>query len=350
MKRQSNLFEKICDIQNLHDACYKAARHKRYSLEYLCFREKLEEKLEKIRQDLLSKNYKLNQYRQFKISDPKERIISAAPFADRVIHHAIINVLEPIFEKQFIFHTYACRKGKGTHAAARHAFKMAKAARYFLKLDVRKYFDSVNHAVLKRQLCRIIKDSPCLELLFSVIDGYSTVEGCGLPIGNLTSQFFANLYLSPLDHFVIEKLKVKGYVRYMDDIVIFADSMNKLKSDFLEVRKFCQEYLVLFLKVPIFGKTSVGLPFLGWRITGRKVFLLHKTWKRMQCAIKRIIKDFYTLRISEEEASSRICCVYSCRRICRTHEVSCFLLLQIEPSPDWSGCVARPRKRAGAKA
>ena len=100
----------------------------------------------------------------------------------------------------------------------------------------------------------------------------------------------------------------------------------------------------------IFGKTSVGLPFLGWRITGRKVFLLHKTWKRMQCAIKRIIKDFYTLRISEEEASSRICCVYSCRRICRTHEVSCFLLLQIEPSPDWSGCVARPRKRAGAKA
>ena len=142
-----------------------------------------------------------------------------------------------------------CRKGKGTHAAARYAYKCAKCSKYFLKLDVRKYFDSIDHAVLKRQLTRIIKDERCLELLFSVIDSYEmpckqalraafepaegvatnevgaqgeTSPTCGLPIGNLTSQFFANLYLSPLDHFILEHLKPKAYVRYMDDMVIFA--------------------------------------------------------------------------------------------------------------------------------
>jgi retron-type reverse transcriptase len=130
--------------------------------------------------------------------------------------HAIINVLEGVFERLFIYHTYACRKGKGTHAAARYAFKCAERSTYFLKLDVRKYFDSIDHTVLKSLLCRIIKDTRCLELLFSVIDSYVSCHTApdsasrGLPIGNLTSQFFANLYLSPLDHFVLEQLKPEG--------------------------------------------------------------------------------------------------------------------------------------------
>lgn len=119
------------------------------------------------------------------------------------MHHAIMNVLEPVFEKQFIFHTYACRKGKGSHKAIKYAFCKAKNCEYFLKLDVKKYFENIDHNILKRKLSKILKDKDCLDLLFDIIDSFSIEKG--LPIGNLTSQFFANLYLSELDHFVLEK-------------------------------------------------------------------------------------------------------------------------------------------------
>ena len=315
MKRSKNLFEKICGIQNLHDACYKAARHKRRSLEYLCFREKLEPKLEDVRQELLNGSYRAGEYRQFKISDPKERIISAAPFKDRVIHHAIINVLEPVFERQMIYHTYACRKGKGTHAAARHAFRMAKKYRYFLKLDVRKYFDSINHTVLNKQLCRIIKDERCLCLLFTVIDSYCTDENRGLPIGNLTSQFFANLYLSPLDHYILEELKPCAYVRYMDDMILFDDSMDRLKSMYGIISLFCRERLFLQLKQPSFGKTGQGVPFLGWRLSSTGIRLLGKTKRRMKVKVREIIMDYQNNVADEEKTLARIQSVNSARKL-----------------------------------
>lgn len=321
MKRESNLFEKICNIQNLHESYYKASKGKRQSAEYLSFRQDAEKKLEELRQDLLQENYTAGAYRQFTIIDPKERIISAAPFKDRIIHHAIINVLEPVFERQFIYHTYACRKGKGTHAAARYAFKCAGHSAYFLKLDVRKYFDSIDHTVLKSLLCMIIKDRRCLELLFSVIDSYTSCHAVpdsasrGLPIGNLTSQFFANQYLSPLDHFILEQLKPKGYVRYMDDMVLFADSLAELKGAFMEVEGFCCEKLNFLLKEPVFGKTIHGVPFLGWRITGRGIFLLGKTKLRMKKKLNQIQAECDGGKISDEKASERAMAVFAARKL-----------------------------------
>ena len=315
MNRENNLFEKICSIQNLHESFYKASKGKRQSAEYLKFRQNAGKKLEELRQVLLQGIYTAGAYRQFTIIDPKERVISAAPFKDRIVHHAIINVLEPVFEKQFIYHTYACRKGKGTHAAARYAFKCAKRTTYFLKLDVRKYFDSIDHSVLKKILCRIIKDSRCLELLFSVIDSYETNKSCGLPIGNLTSQFFANLYLSPLDHFVLEQLKPKGYVRYMDDMVIFSDSVAELKAAFTEIRCFCCERLNLLLKEPVFGKTVHGVPFLGWRITSKGIFLLGKTKRRMKAKLHEIQRDYEEGKISEEKMCERARAVFAARKL-----------------------------------
>ena len=320
MKRAGNLFEKICDIQNLHEAYYKASKNKRFTAGYINFRKNPEENLEKLRKSLLDGKYTHGQYRHFIITDPKQRLISAAPFPDRVIHHAIMNVLEPVFERQFIFHTYACRKGKGTHAAARYAFKCAGHSEFFLKLDVRKYFDSIDHTVLKQFLCRIIKDARCLELLFGVIDSYkidfegaSAARKKGLPIGNLTSQFFANFYLSALDHFILEKLKPEGYVRYMDDMVIFGDSVKNLKNIFDEVDHFCLEKLALFLKIPVFGKTFRGVPFLGWRITTSRIFLLSKTKRRMKKRLKEIQKSFDRGKITEEKALERTEAVYAAR-------------------------------------
>lgn len=315
MKRSNNLFEKICDIQNLHDACYKASKHKRQSLEYLSFRENLSVKLEGFREELLNGTYSFSKYRQFKISDPKERIISAAPFKDRVIHHAIINVLEPVFERQMICHTYACRKGKGTHAAARYAWKEAKRFKCFLKLDVRKYFDSINHTILKKQLYHIIKDRDCLSLLYSIIDGYHTSENCGLPIGNLTSQFFANLYLSSLDHFIHESLKPAAYVRYMDDMVLFDDSMDSLEKVFGSIKDFCSQKLYLNLKQPSFGKSVNGLPFLGWRLTSKDVRLLGKTKRRMKTKVSEIYLDYQNGVSDEVKSLYRIQAVEASRKL-----------------------------------
>ena len=169
-------------------------------------------------------------------------------------------------------------------------------------------------------MCRIIKDARCLELLFGVIDSYkidfegdSVGRKKGLPIGNLTSQFFANFYLSALDHFILEKLKPEGYVRYMDDMVIFGDSVKNLKNIFDEVDHFCLEKLELFLKVPVFGKTFFGVPFLGWRITTSRIFLLSKTKRRMKNRLKEIQKSFERGKITEEKAVERTKAVYAAR-------------------------------------
>lgn len=320
MKRAIKLFDQICDIQNLHEAYYKASKSKRLSAEVMIFNQNYEQNLEKLRCSLIEGCYKHGKYRQFTIIDPKERIISAAPFADRIVHHAIINVLEPIFERQFIFHTYACRSGKGTHAAARYAFKKAKSCKYFLKLDVRKYFDSINHSILKNFLCRIIKDSRCLALLFGVIDTYcvnqnelNVSDKKGLPIGNLTSQFFANFYLSSLDHFVLEQLKPCGYVRYMDDIVVFENSKDRLKSIFAGIQDFCSENLKLLLKTPVFGLCKNGVPFLGWNISSEKITVLKSTRSRMKSKLSQIENDFLRGRSTLEKSLERITAVYAAR-------------------------------------
>ena len=321
MKRVGKLFEEICCIQNLHEAYYKASKNKRLTAGYIHFRKNAEKNLAFLRQLLLDGKYKHGKYRHFTITDPKQRLISAATFSDRVIHHAIMNVLEPVFERQFIFHTYACRKGKGTHAAARYAFKCAKSSAYFLKLDVKKYFDSIDHAVLKYLLCRIIKDARCLSLLFCVIDSYKVSFGGdaaserekGLPIGNLTSQFFANFYLSLLDHFVLEKLKPKAYVRYMDDIVIFDDSLLRLKQIFKDVEIFCSEKLVLSIKMPVFGKCRNGVPFLGWKLSSKDIQILKKTRLRMKQKLLLIETELSAGKISLEKACERAKSVYASR-------------------------------------
>ncbi len=316
MKRQKNLIQQIADIQNLHLAYYKAAKKKRLSKEVILFNENYEKNLEDLRKSLLSGTYTHGKYRQFTITDPKQRIISAAPFSDRIVHHAIMNVLEPIFERQFIYHTYACRKGKGTHSAARYALKMAQSSKCFLKLDMKKYFDTIDHGVLKSLLIRIIKDKKCLNLLFNIIDSFSNDGNKkGLPIGNLTSQFFANYYLSPLDHFVLEKLNPSGYVRYMDDIAVFASSRQELKRIFVQIEKFSREKLFLTLKTPVFGLCKDGLPFLGWRLCADGVGILQKTRRRMKKKVGEILNDYRFGRSCLEKTVDRLKCVEACRRL-----------------------------------
>jgi retron-type reverse transcriptase len=311
MKRVNCLFEQIGDYQNIRLAFLKTIRGKRKSPETVRFCRDIDGNLEKIKQRLSSPDIQWGTYYRFVITDPKQRTISAAPLEDRIIHHAVMNILEPLFERRMIFHSYACRKGKGMHAAVKYAFTKCKSNGWFLKLDIRKYFDSIDHEVLKLQLAGMIKDRAVLKLLDGVIDSYQTLPGKGVPIGNLTSQFFANLYLSSLDHYILEELKSQGFVRYMDDFVLWASVKNDLVIMLEKINAYVENNLRLCLKTPIINKTENGLPFLGFRIKKRGIYLLRKSKKRMIKQVRNIKWELQNQALSEEAAAARIASVHA---------------------------------------
>ncbi|MEO5379137.1 MAG: reverse transcriptase/maturase family protein [Magnetococcus sp. DMHC-6] len=270
MKRVGNLFNAIVSFGNLWHAAHKAWRGKKDKARIADFYFNLERELLILQKELISGQYHPRSYHVFEVTDPKRREIAAADFRDRVVHHAIINVLEPLFERRLIFDTYACRVGKGTHAAIQRAQLFARQWPFFLKCDIRKYFKNVDHAILKTILACIIKDQQTLELLTCVIahpvPGHPS--GKGIPIGNLTSQHFANLYLGEMDHFVKERLRVTGYLRYMDDFLFFAPTRSFLHEIHFEIRQFLHDRLSLLLKerATILAPVNDGIPFLGFRI------------------------------------------------------------------------------------
>jgi retron-type reverse transcriptase len=311
MKRASSLFEKIVDRQNLREAYLKTVKGKRRSAAVMLFRANLDGNLQKIAARLSTPNVRWGGYTHFRIKDPKERVISAAPIEDRVAHHAIMNVLEEPFERQMIFHNYACRKGKGTHAAIQYAFCKCRSNQWFLKLDVRRYFDSIDHGVLRERLSKIIKDKKTLALLDSIIDSYHTKEGKGVPIGNLTSQFFANLYLSPLDHYILENLKPAAYERYMDDFVLFSNSKERLKESLIRINSYAAGELKLELKPPVLGSTADGLPFLGFAVKRHGIYLLAKSKRRMKKRMAAVNALLARGVIDEETAAERLTSVFA---------------------------------------
>ena len=234
MKTSKNLFDGIVSFENVLSAAQKAAKGKRENQSVLLFFNYLEENLWELISALQNKTYQPGSYKTFSIYKPKPRLISAAPFRDRVVHHALISVVGPILERSFIFDTYANRADKGTHKAIERYQHYLKKYDYVLKCDIRKYFPSIDHEILKSKLRNKISCSDTLWLIDTIIDNsnlqaehvhYFPGDGLftpyerrrGLPIGNLTSQFFANYYLSFLDHYVKEVLRCKGYVRYVDD-------------------------------------------------------------------------------------------------------------------------------------
>lgn len=284
MRRAGGLFEKITTLDNLHLAYRKARRAKRYRPEVAAFSHDLATNLQRLHEELLAGHWHPGRPRTFWIRDPKRRLISAPPFADRVVHHAIMNVVEPVIDRGLIPDTYACRKGRGTHAALLRASRYARRHRYVLKSDVVKFFPSIDHEVLKTLLRRTFKDARLLDLLDRIVDGSGEQEVViewfrgddlftplerrrGLPIGNLTSQILANWVLSPLDHFVKERLRAPGYVRYMDDILVFADSRSFLR----DAAQAIEEFLVAFRLRLHRNKTKTvplrhGVSFLGFRL------------------------------------------------------------------------------------
>lgn len=286
MKTAKHLYPQIVSFDNLWLAFKGAARGKRSHWDVSTFEYDLEGNLLDLQAELQTQTYQPGPYRSFRIFDPKPRLISAAPFRDRVVHHALCNIIEPHFERRFIFDSYANRVGKGTHAALDRAQKFAQRYRYVLKCDLKHFFPTIDHALLHDQLARVIADAPTRWLIDQILssgaeihraevephyfrgdDLWAALRPRGLPIGNLTSQFWANVYLNPLDHFIKRELKCPGYVRYVDDLLLFADDKPTLQQWRQAVIDFAATLrLTLHEPQAAVFPVDTGIPFLGWRV------------------------------------------------------------------------------------
>jgi len=284
MKREGWLFDRVADFDALRRAAHQAMRGKKKSPRAARFWFDLEYELIDLVRELGNRTYSPRPYRTFVVTDPKQRRICAADFRDRVVHHAVCAVLEPLFERSFISDSYACRKGKGSHLALDRARLFSRQYRYFLKLDIRHFFDTIDHEVLKAFLRRKLKDPSLLWLLDLFIDHPVpwTEQGKGLPIGNLTSQLFANFYLDPLDHYLKEDLGLHAYVRYMDDLLLFGEDKNELWEVYSAIAYFLSTRLHLCLKPQATRMAPVdeGISFLGFTVYPGLLRLQRKGWNR----------------------------------------------------------------------
>lgn len=280
MKRAGNLIERIADPDNLRLAFWKAGKGKRYTKEVEAYRSELDKNLRLLSTQILRGEVEVGNYYYFKIFDPKEREICAAAFSEQVLHHALMNICHDSFERVQIFHSYASRKGKGTYAAIEQAKEYSNQTDFYLKLDVKKFFASLHHDVLAQQVRHIIKDKQVLQIFDTLIHSYESSPHRGVPIGNLTSQYLANHYLSPLDHFIKEVLHIKRYVRYMDDMVLWHNDKTTLITALTEITHFLETELYCTLKPEQLNKTANGLPFLGYRIFPHYIRLTQRSRKR----------------------------------------------------------------------
>lgn len=307
MKRAGNLWPAVIERGNLLRAFHHAARGKRRKQEVRRFAENLDENLERLQKELMGRSFETGKFHVFKVYDPKERTIHAARFPERVFHHALMNLCEPVLERQAIFHSYACRKGKGRMKAIAAAQKAARHHPWHLKLDIRKYFESIPHGRLLSRLHRVFKDPEVLHWLEKILRGHRPDESRGLPIGSLTSQHLANFFLGPLDRFCQEHPGVKAYARYMDDFVCWGADKAALVALGREIQCFVEEELGLTLKhPPCPQRTARGMDFLGYRIFPGRTALNRRSKVRYGRRLRRLAALHEGGKISETGMQQRL--------------------------------------------
>lgn len=318
MKRIGYLHEKVCNWDNIELADKNARKHKTKSYGVqLHDRNAFKENLDLL-YDLQECKYKTSEYTTFKIYEPKERIIYRLPYyPDRIAHHALMNILEPIWNKIFIKHTYSCIKERGIHKLAKDLKKVLRRfpdeTTYCLKLDIRKFYPSINHDILYNDIIkRKIKDPYLLEILKEII--YSAD---GVPIGNYLSQYFANLYLAYFDHWVKEQLKCKFYFRYADDIVILSDNKEFLHDTLKKIKVYLKDKLALDIKpnYQVFPVEARGIDFVGY-VFRHNYTLLRKSIK---LKILKLIKDRFKGKITGVKAGRSLKSYYGWIKHCDGH-------------------------------
>ena len=324
MKSWNGLFDRVTAFDNLVVAARRARKGKRFKPSTAAFDLDLEGNLFRLQEELRARAWRPGRYVTFEIYEPKKRLISAAPYRDRVVHHALCNVIEPLFDATFIHDSYANRKGKGTHRAVDRLTQFSRKATYALKCDIRKYFPSIDHEILYARIARKVRDPGVRWLVRTVIDSSNPQEPVheifpgdtphdvterrrGLPIGNLTSQFFANLYLDGFDHFMKEILGCRHYIRYVDDFVVLSDDKEWLH----EVRNRVGEYLEGLrlrlhpTKCQVFP-VSQGIDFLGYRVYPDHRRLRRDNVVRFRRRLKKLQRDYQDGGIDLEDVGRSV--------------------------------------------
>ncbi len=305
-KRIGHIYDSITSWSNLYLAYKKACKHKKSKAETTEWMYNCEKYLFELQAELKEHRYHPQPYKYFVIREPKERIISVAAFRDRVVHHALVNIIEPYFEAVFINDSYATRKDKGLHLAVQAAQVYARHYGWYLKLDIQKFFASVNHEILLTLINRKIKDPEvmalCRIILCNQTISMRMEEDKGLPVGNLTSQFFANIYLNKLDHFVKQTLGFRAYVRYMDDFILFSNDPVDLKEALKKIEQFVRMQLQLRVKPQSVQINNVthGIPFLGYRIFPQLLRIRRENLKRCLKGIEKTNQAYIKGKISAD--------------------------------------------------
>jgi retron-type reverse transcriptase len=324
MRQLDGLWSRLISFENLLLAFGKARRGKGKRREVQAFRFNVEPELFQLQRELAAGNYQPGAYRLFTIYDRKPRVIAAAPFRDRVVHHALMNVIEPSLDRQFISDSYACRRGKGVHAAVDRYQQWACTYRYVLKMDVQRYFPSMDHQLLKAKLEQRIKDERVLHLLYCLIDGappsvdanryfpgdtlFTPMERrTGIPIGNLTSQFFANLFLDDVDHYVKQTLRVRPYLRYVDDMVVLDHEKSRLADIRAAVReRLIVERLWLHPHKAHITRTVDGLNVFGYLVTPRRRRLRNDNGHCFARKLRHMMKRVHAGHLAWDDAQASI--------------------------------------------
>ena len=289
MKRIGGLYDAIHGWNNLREAYRRARRGARRGRAVAVFEADLDVHLRSLRDELAGGGVRLQGYTRFLIHDPKERTITAPAFRDRVLHHALILVCEPHFESWLVHDTYACRRGKGRLAALERATGHARRHGWFAKLDVRKNFESIPHANLLAELERRFKDRRLLDLFERLVRSHEASPGRGLPIGSLVSQHLANLYLDPVDRLAKETLRLPGYVRYMDDMALWADAGEPLDEALSRIGALLGERLGLEVKAGEHrNRTAHGMNLCGWRVFPGWRVLNRRSRRRLAAKIAQL--------------------------------------------------------------
>lgn len=317
-------FERLASFENLYAAACEAKKGKRFTHAVARFHHDLARNLVQLRDQLLDGSYRPGPYRTFEIQDPAPRMISAAPYRDRVVHHALCTLIQPIFERSFIYDSYANRKDKGTHKALDRCTEYARRYRYVLHCDIRLFFPSIDHEILYARLARKIQDPRVLALARLILDNSNPQPEAnfyfpgdnlftpferrkGLPIGNLTSQFWANVYLDPLDHYFRDTLGVPGYVRYVDDFLVFGDDKDQLARwrENGRARLDAMRLLLHPRKCRIYPVTE-GIAFLGFRVFPWKRRLLPASVGRARRRLSAMARDYARGIVSMPEIRQRV--------------------------------------------
>lgn len=362
MKTLKNVFEQVVDYDNLYRAYLNARLCKRYRYEVLNFSAHLEDNLVKLQKELIDRTYTLGKYREFYIYEPKKRLIMAQPFKDRVVQWAIYQVLNPVFAQGYITDSYACIKERGTHKAVKRLHYWLRQVGkkpekyYFLKLDISKYFYRIDHDVLMGILKRKIRDDDMVFLLDKIVNSSETNFGLppgkspgevkrsdrvsekGMPVGNLSSQMFANLYLNELDQYCKRTLGIHFYVRYMDDVIILHQDKDQLHEWKRIIDTFLKEKLQLDLnEKTCIRPITLGVEFCGYKIWNTHIKLRKSTALKMKRNLKKLQKEYAAGEVTVEEAKQTISSYLGILKHCDSYSLKRTIFGEYGSSEEYEG-------------